>query len=276
MNTIRSLLVVSAALIATAPTVIYADSVLFFDDFNGSGLNPAFQASFPNGPLGDGGINLTYLGAPNYSFGTMDGASVIHLTDTLNNRQKRGWTTDTAFLAPNFRLEARFNVLVQSPTTSIDSFLEAWLIDAADPTKFSFAGPHGQNYGANRQFRSGGSIDGQYQVQSSSYVDNTWYRLVIEGKPGENIRASLLADDGATELVGRTLAYSASTFPNGFRIGLAQATGLPNGNYPLDVAIDWLRLTTATVPEPSAMAVGMSTLCFAPLVRCRRIRFTAG
>ncbi len=150
MNTIQSALIVAATLIATAPAVINAEStVLFFDDFNGPGLNPAFQASFPNGPLGSGGADLTYLGAPNYSFGTVDGASVIRLTDTLNNRQRRGWTTSTTFVATNFRLETRFDVLVQSPTTSIDSFLEAWLTDATDATRYTFAGPHGQNYGAN-------------------------------------------------------------------------------------------------------------------------------
>jgi hypothetical protein len=69
--------------------------------------------------------------------------------------------------------------------------------------------------------------------------------LVIQATGSQNIRASLFADDGTTELVGQTLAYNASAFPNGFQIGLAQSVGVPNGAYPVDVAIDWVRLTTS-------------------------------
>jgi hypothetical protein len=76
---------------------------------------------------------------------------------------------------------------------------------------------------------------------------------VIEASPGQNIRASLLADDGATELIGNTLSYGASAFSDGFQLGLAQATGGPTAPYPVDVAIDWVRLTTTAVPEPSSL-----------------------
>jgi hypothetical protein len=229
-----------------------AQTTLFFDDFNGPTLNPVFQASLPNGPLGSGGGNLTYLGAPNYSFGTLDGASVLRLTNTLNSRQRVGWNTNATFNASDFRLEVRFNSLVQSPTTSIDSFIEAWLIDNGNPSRFGFAGPHGQNFGTLRQFRGGSSIDGQYVTQAFNFTDNTWYRLVLTGGSSQNIRASIFADDGTTELIGQTFGFNASAFPSGFELGLSQATGVPGAPYPVDVAIDYVRLTTGAVPEPAS------------------------
>jgi hypothetical protein len=231
----------------------HAQSVLFFDDFDGPDLNVAFGSSFPDGPLGSGGGNLTYLGEPNYSFESLNGDSVLRMSSTLDRAKRRGWATNTAYGTKDFRFEARFNVLLQGPTTSIDSFIECWLIDAGDPFRFVFAGPHGQGYGTSRQFRSGGSIDNQYKTQFINYADNNWYRLVIDGSPGQNIRASLFNDDGTTELVGRTFDFSASAFSHGLRIGLAQATGGPDGSYPLDVAIDWMRLTTSAAPEPSSL-----------------------
>jgi hypothetical protein len=239
-----------AAWPATAP----AQVVLFFDDFNGPALNPAFQASLPNGaPLGNGNGSNAYLGAPNYSFGTVDGASVLRLTNTLNNWQRVGWSTSSIYAATNFRYEVRFNTLVQSPATSIDSFIETWVIDAADTSRYDIASPHGMNYGTDRQFRAGSSIDGLFYGQQYGYLDNTWYRLVIQGTAGQNVRASIFADDGVTELVGQSFSHTGTAFPNGFRLGLSQAMGAPGSPYPSDVAIDWMRLTTTPVPEASSL-----------------------
>ena len=51
---------------------VMADTTLFFDDFNGPTLNPAWQASLPNAniayPIFGNPQSATYLGAPNYSF----------------------------------------------------------------------------------------------------------------------------------------------------------------------------------------------------------------
>src|SRR5258707_563627 len=51
-------------------------TVLFFDDFPGPLLNPIWQASLPNAPLG-GGPNPTetYSGAPGYTFSSLGGDS---------------------------------------------------------------------------------------------------------------------------------------------------------------------------------------------------------
>jgi hypothetical protein len=243
----HGVLLTIAAELLTTHVEVFAQTVLFFDDFNGSKLNASFQPLLPNGaPQGDGSGSCTCLGASDYSFETVDGVSVLHMTTTLDNWQRRGWSTSDAFAVSDFRYEVRFNVLVQSPATSIDSFVEAWLIDPTEAARYRFAGPSGGDYGRDRQFRGGGSIDRNYASPGYNYADNTWYRLLIEAPPGHNIRVALLADDGATELVGRELAYSASAFPDGFQIGLGQATGAPDGAYPVDVAIDWIRLTTSS------------------------------
>src|SRR5436190_7281479 len=255
MNPRRTFILIVAAIVAmmlSSPHYASDQTTLFFDDFNGPTLNPTFQASLPIAPAESGGVNLTYLGAPNYSFGTVAGASVLRLTTTMDNRQRVGWNTSTIFKVSDFRLEARFNVLVQSPTTSIDSFIEAWLIDAANSARNVVTGPAGQNYGLTRQLRGGSSIDGQHLVQATKYFDNTWYRLVITGAANRNVRASLFADDGTTELIGQTFGFNTTSFPSGFEIGLGQESGVPNGPYPVDVAIDYLRLTTSVVPEPPA------------------------
>lgn len=273
LSTLCGEFAMAAALLAAVPATAPAQSVLFFDDFTGPNLNDAFVPSLPNGaPLGDGSGSCSYLGPGNYSFENLSGASVLRVSNTLNSWQRRGWSATPTFAVNDFRFEVRFNVLVQSPSTSIDSFIETWLIDPSNPDRYSFAGPHGGSFGTSRQFRAGGSIDGQYRTQSSNYLDNAWYRLVIEGGPSQNIRASLLADDGTTELIGRTLAYGASAFPNGFQIGLAQATGLPGAPYPLDVAIDWVRVTTTPVPEPSTVVVGALALGSLALRRRCRMR----
>jgi hypothetical protein len=248
------LLTIALTLALAAARPAPAQVVLFFDDFNGPALNPAFQASLPDGaPLGDGSGSCAYLGLPNRSFQTLAGASVVRLTSTLSNWQRTGFSTAAAFAATDFRLELRFNTLVQGPATSIDSFIEAFLIDPANPGRFDLAGPHGGGLGVDRQFRAGGSIDGQYSSPGYGYQDNTWYRLVVQGSASQNVRAALFADDSTTELIGQTLGHGPTAFPTGFRLGLAQATGAPQGTYPVDVAIDFIRLTGTPVPEPSAL-----------------------
>jgi hypothetical protein len=218
--------------------------VVFFDDFNGPSLNPMFGPSFIDGaPLGDGSGSCDYLGAAMYSFETRDSSTVLRLSNTLSDWQRVGFLTSDVFELHDFRFEIRFNTLKQSPSTSIDSFIEAWLIDPSDFSRYSFAGPHGQSWGTNRQFRAGGSIDGRYSVDAYPYRDYTWYRLVIEQRPGETLRAVMLADDDVTELATRSFRYTSAAFPLGFQLGIAQATGAPEGAYPMDVAIDYVQLS---------------------------------
>ena len=64
------------------------------------------------------------------------------------------------------------------------------------------------------------SIDGSYTESASTYQNSTWYRLVLQSAPGQNIRASICNDNG-TELIGKSLNHSAGVYTSGFKIGLS-------------------------------------------------------
>jgi hypothetical protein len=57
-----------------------------------------------------------------------------------------------------------------------------------------------------------------------------------------------LDDDSGTELIGQTLNHTESAYSSGFKIAFSQAIGLPNGTYPSDVAVDYVKLTTGFPP----------------------------
>ncbi len=246
-------------------TLSAAGQVLFFDDFSGPTLNPAWQASMPNAYLADpyfGTTHLaTYIGAPNYSFQSLNGSSVLRMTDTLSPLQRRGWLSANIISAPGFRYEARFNTLNQSPTTSIDAFIEIGVMDAANLARYDIVSPFGGQYSTIRKFCAGGTFDNVFSEASYPYLNNTWYRLVLQGSPGQNIRASLCADDG-TELIGTTLGNTAGAFTSGFRIFLSQAMGEPVNAAPSDVAVDYVQVTL--IPEPgSAVLIACALVCWA-------------
>jgi len=248
---------VSAVLAVVAPPAIY-----FFDDFNGPTLNPIWQASLPNAPipfLGSSG-NATYLGAPTYSFQTLGGYSVLRMSEKMSDRQRVGWSSSTNFNPSAFTYEVRFNTLTQSISNSIDDFIEVWILDSANTNRYDIVALFGAGYATNPKFTVGSSIDNTYSTQAYNYGNNTWYRLVIQDLPGQNIRLSL-DDDSGTELIGQTLNHSKSTYSSGFKIALSQGLGLPQGTYPSDVAVDYVKLTPSvpaiTVqPTNQAAAVG--------------------
>jgi len=84
-----------------------------------------------------------------------------------------------------------------------------------------------------------------------AYQDNTWYRLVVQADAGQNIRLSLNNDAGV-ELIGRTLSHGALVYASGFELVLSQAMGLPTSPRPVDVAVDFARLS---IPEPNSAAL---------------------
>src|SRR5262249_29518294 len=139
---------------------------LFFDDFNGLPLNSRWQALLPNAPNGacpsgtPPSLTANYSGAPNFLFQALGGATVLHMTNFMAPLQRRGWSTSDYFQPANFRYEARFNTLVQSPSTSIDGFIEIWVLDATDPTRYDVVSLFVGNFGATRQFFAGSSVDG--------------------------------------------------------------------------------------------------------------------
>ena len=217
---------------------VVASTVLFFDDFGGPTLNPIWQAALPNGQSGP--TPEYYTGAPNYGFQSLGGISVLRLTNTLAPETEVGWSTVSNFTALSFRYEARFNTMTQGSSTSIDAFIEIWIIDAANSNRWDMAVPFGGNYGATHVFFANSSIDDTLVTVPFNFQNNTYYRLVLQGAPGQNIRASVL-DDSGVELAGSTFAHDTSAFPSGFRIGLSQAIGTPIG---MRIRLMWRWITS--------------------------------
>jgi hypothetical protein len=226
----------------------FSQVVLFVDDFDGPNLNPEWQSTLPNAGLGSAGPAVTYVGAPNFGFGGLGTNSVLRMTNTLSPLTRRGWSSSTSFSPTSFRYEVRFNTLNQSGSTSIDAFLEIWILDAGNSNRFDKLCPFGGDFSASRRLLVGSSIDDEYYNMAFNYQNNTYYRLVLEAAPGQNIRASVLNDSGV-ELTGQTLAHGVAAFGSGFKLVIAQAMGSPfTGPSPVDVAVDFAKLTTSGIP----------------------------
>ncbi len=252
-------------------TVLSPLATAFFDDFNGTNLNANWQTNLPNNahsgsfPYGSS-QTAAYLGGGNFVFQSLNSNTVLRLTNRLANLQRRGWDSVTNYGGTNFYFEARYNSMNQSITSSIDGFIELWIIDAANSNRYDIVSPFGGGYATSPSFFSGSSIDNSYTETSLTYSNNTWYHLVLQSAPGQNIRASILNDAG-TELIGRNFSHSASAYPSGFKIGLSQSVGNSGGTYPVDVAVDYVRLTVSyppvilAQPTPQTVAPG-STASF--------------
>lgn len=239
---------------ALAPFATMAASG-FFDDFSGPVLNPRWQASLPTMNEADpnAGGPATYLGAPNYAFQTLGSDSVLRLSNSMGPHQMVGWSTTDTFSGA-FRYEVRFNTLNQSGNTSIDSFLQIGILDAANNSRYDITSPYGGVFSSSRRFAAGSSIDNAFNDTLFNYQNDTWYRLVLEGDPGQNLRASLLSDTG-TELAAFNLGHTSDAYTSGYRLFLSQALGnpFPGSSFPVDVAVDYVQFTL--VPEPSCAAL---------------------
>lgn len=254
-----SITTVSIGIAGLANTPVKADNTLFFDGFDGPTLNPMWQASLPNASLAPyGGIGATYLGAPDYTFQTLNGYSVLVMSNNMSDLQRVGWNSGTSFDPSAFTYEVRFNTLVQSSTTSIDSFIELWILDPTNPNRYDMVTLFGASYSTYLEFAVGSTIDNTFNAQAFNYANDTWYRLVIQDLPGQNIRVSLNDDSGA-ELIGQTLSHDEGAYSSGFEICLSQAMHFPLSTYPSDVAVDYVRLVA--IPEPDSMVLIAGALC---------------
>jgi hypothetical protein len=257
-----------ALIVALIPSTTIAASG-FFDDFSGPTLNPRWQATLPTMYEADpdAGLAAVYVGAPNYSFQTLGSDSVLRLNNSMAPHQRVGWSTSDTFSGA-FRYEVRFNTLNQSSATSIDAFLEIGIIDASDNTRYDITSPYGGQFSSSRRFAAGSSIDNSFNHTFFNYQNDTWYRMVLEGDPGVNLRASLLSDTG-TELAAFNLGHTSDAYGSGYRLFLSQALGFPfpGTTFPVDVAVDYARLTL--IPEPSSAALAV---CGCALYYLRRRR----
>lgn len=241
-----------------AGTSAYAET-LFADDFNGPTLSPTWQPSLPDAPwrFGSRDASAIYQGAAAFSFQTLDGRSVIRLQNTLNNAQRRGWSSAASFPSDAPILyEARFNTEVQSRTTGIDQLLEIWILDSSNPGNYDTVALSAPEFGAARVFTATSVLTSMGVDAEFAFDNNTWYRLVIKGSTTEEVRASLYNDAGTVELIGVNLGHTMSAYGAGFKIGFSQSMGRPNAPFPTDVAIDSVRLISP--PADDADGDGIS------------------
>lgn len=254
--------VVAALLVLCLSTSALPATQLYFDDFD-TLPGSDYQAALPTAPWRYQalGATATYVGPSRASLQRLDGASVLRLNDRIDNEQRKGWSTTEIFdVSRGLRLEARFNTMHQSPTTGIDELLEIWFIDASDLQRFDFVGLSTPNFGRDRIFTSMSSpnldgLDTHFDFQS-----NTWYRMVLQASPHGNVRASILADDGHTRLISTDLGHTLADYESGVRLGFGQSMGQPGSPFPTDSALDYLRLTTVPIPEPSSVALFLAGL----------------
>ena len=223
---------------------------LFSDDFNGPSLNPLWQTGLPDAGTGGAALPvLTNAGPPSYTFGTLGSNTVLLLNTTLNANQRRGWSSATNFNSQDFRYEARFNTLSQGSNASPEGFLELWILDAANTNRYDMVSTFGgTTNGASSALLAGSSIDNVYNTLPFSFQTNTWYRLVLSAPTNQSVRASIL-DDNGTELAGVSFGHGAAAFSSGFQIVLSQfSTGTSNA-LPVNVAVDYARLTSGESGE---------------------------
>lgn len=245
-----------SALLAATPS--YAVN-LFSDNFDGPTLNPVWQAELPDAPWRfpqDDGV-AAYVGAPNYSFQTLDHVSVIRLNSVLNNAQRVGWSSSQVFSVSDVPIvyEARFNTLTISASTSIDEFIEIWLLDASNPANYDRVALTAPGLGTQRFLTTSTSII-DYGLDTGiepkglgfTFADNTWYRLAISGSKVGQVHAAVYDDSGKSELIGADLGHTLSAYASGFRIGIAQSMGRPGTPSPTDVAIDSVAVYTHYTP----------------------------
>ncbi len=168
----------------------------------------------------------------------------------LPDLKRVGWSLNTSFSAPDFRYEVRFNTVTQSTSTSIDGFIEVWVLNSTNFNKYDLVSLFGGYYGTHIFFDAVSSVTGNNTQQDSAgtgkITNNTYYRLVLQGGTNQNIRASLY-DDSGNELYGYDLGHTTQAYPAGFTIGISQAIGSPGAVSPTDVAIASAMVTTTNI-----------------------------
>lgn len=229
---------------------------LLTNDFAGPGLDAVWQPALPNAGTGGGATPIeTYAGAPSYTFTTVGTNAVLRLSNTLNPLQRRGWSSGTIYQGQSFRYEVRFNTLTQGAGTGTGGLIELWILDAANSNRWDTVSLYAGDYGTNRALLAGSSIDNSYNTFPFSFANDTWYRLVLYAAPNQGVHAAVLSDAG-DELAGISFVHGAALFVSGFRVGLSQFVRSPAAASPVDVALDWLRLTSGLSGEVNQAYIG--------------------
>jgi subtilisin-like proprotein convertase family protein len=253
------------------------NAAMFLDNFAGPALNPMWQPGLPSAFNGGGppGLVEVYAGTPSFTFTNIGGSNVMRLRNTLSDWTRKGWSSATTFYGQDFRYEVRFNTLTQAAGTSIDGFLEIWIIDAVNSNRFDVVGPDYGAFGASQLLVAGSSIDNSYNRLPFGFQNNTWYRLVLSAAPNQGVHAAVLSDTG-TELAGVSFTHTAMAYPSGFKIGLSQYMGSPGVPSLTDVAVDYARLTSGLAGEVNQAYFGDGLATRMVVPRCPELNLGLG
>jgi hypothetical protein len=231
---------------------VWGSVTLFSDTFGGSQMSPLWVTNLPNVTVAQGDYTYeNYVGAPSYQFQTLGNVPVLRMNTSLPDLQRVGWSLQTNFPSGDFRYEVRFNTVTQSSDTSVDAFIEIWVLNVTNFYSYDIVSLFGNSYAGQPTFEAFSSATGNQTTQDGGYQNDTYYRLVLYGGPNQNIRASL-CDDQGNELKGYDLGHTTATYPAGFTIGLSQAVDRPGFVAPTDVAIASVAVTTTNVMLPHA------------------------
>jgi hypothetical protein len=181
--------------------------------------------------------SLTYVGLPDFTFETVDGAQVLHLTNLMEPHSRCGMVSSLTLAGSTGEVEARVNTLVQDSQT-IDGLFELWLVNPEDFDKYVAIVFHSGSYSQQRMVICFSSEEAMYE-EELGYENNTWYLLRITATP-TILRLSVWDDTGTTALFAHDMGHTLAALGDGFMIGIAQHMDSPDGAYTADSAVDYV------------------------------------
>ena len=205
----------------------------FIESFDG-GFDNAWGDS-PALPSVGLAASSVFIGAPNFSFETVDGAQVLRLTNLLNPASRCGLVSTHTLEGSLGEVEARVNTLVQNRQI-IDGLFELWLVNPEDPGKYVSIMFHSGSYSVQRMVLCFSSEDGIY-TEELGYENNTWYLFRISAT-STVLRVSIWDGTGTTMLFAHDMSHTLSTLGDSFRIAIAQNMDSPDRAYTADSAVD--------------------------------------
>src|SRR5205823_5391535 len=117
-----------------------------------------------------------------------------------------------------------------------------------------------------------------FTIPDLAYQANTWYRLRITQRPGENLEVSIWNDAGTSLLASHAFGFQLGALGSNFSVGFSQWMGGPNGTNSMLSAADFIRADSLlAIPEPSSLLVALivALVPTAQLLRRRAVPVTA-
>lgn len=207
----------------------------FNQDFDGLGLDLLWQV---------GGVFslLINVGVFSYSFGMLDGVSVICLNSSIVGQYcGMGFIMVINVVGQGFSYEVCFNMLVQLVFIGFDEFIGLLMIDVIDFMCWVVIVLVSDIVGGGCMLCVDiCSVGGMsYQNLVFNFMDNIWYWLCLLVVIDGNIKVILLSDVGV-ELMMIDFGIMIDVFVGGVCFGIYQFNIIIGGMVMYDVVIDWV------------------------------------